>query len=93
MAVAYPAPALRPEPEIGALVTELIAENDPSRYSMSKIQALTWVLGTARLSPGAHTAWHVKPTPAQVDAEHHLVTGRFYGENNRDLYAGADEAL
>jgi hypothetical protein len=60
---------------------------------MSRIQALARVLGTAPLSPGTRTAWNVKPTPAQVDAEHHLVTGRVYREENRDFYSGADEAL
>lgn len=60
MGIAHPEPALRPDQEIGSLVSELIAANDPSPYSMSKMQALAWVLGTAPLSPGTRNAWNCR---------------------------------
>ncbi|MFJ8966731.1 hypothetical protein ACIRG5_45785 [Lentzea sp. NPDC102401] len=94
MGIADPDPSLIDEPEIRARVSELTRALDASPYGMSKVQALAWVLGTAPLSPGTRTAWQEKPTAAQVDAEHHMVTGRVYREvSERDYFSGADEAL
>lgn len=98
MGLAHPDPTLLADEAIMDRAGELARLNDQSRYIGGQVHALAWVQGLAEFTPGTRTEWGTrKPSAAQVDAEHHMVTGRVYrGEDSvdgRDFFAGADEAL
>jgi hypothetical protein len=70
-------------------IRELGALGPPSRYIAGQIRALGWTRGLVESCPCSRRRWGRTrtPSPAQVDAEHHLVTGRIYQCEDRDLYS------
>ncbi|HEY0695885.1 MAG TPA: hypothetical protein VGD71_43460 [Kribbella sp.] len=98
LAIAHPKPALRCDRVIRKRLAELANLNDNSGYIRGQTHALQWTQGLAESTPGTRTkCGTTKPTAAQVDAEHHVVTGRIYAggtaDDGRDFFNGADEAL
>jgi hypothetical protein len=95
LGLADPNPALRLEHEIMQRIRELAELGPRMPYIAGQIRALGWIQGLVNRTPGSWRRWRrtMKPSPAQVDAEHRLVTGRIYRGESRDLYSGADEAL
>lgn len=93
LAIAAPEPCMRDGKEILSNVESLAAAADDP-YLRGQVHALAWTQGKVDGSPGLRTSWcEGKPSAAQVDAEHHLVTGRVYRGEDRDFFAGADSAL
>lgn len=98
LAIAHPKPALRRDRVIRQRLAELNELRDSGGYVRGQIHALIWTLGMADSTPGTRVACAaVRPTPPEVDAEHHIVTGRIYSGgtpgDGRDFFHGADEAL
>jgi hypothetical protein len=95
LGLADPNPTVRSRDEIMQRIRELGDLGPPSRYVAGQIRALGWTHGLVESCPGSRRPWSrsKKPSPARVDAEHHLVTGRIYRGEDRDLDAGADEGL
>ena len=99
MGIAHPAPTLLPDDTITDKADEIIKLNDRSPYIGGQNHGLAWIQGLADFTTGTRTEWDRsrRPTPAQVDAEHHMVTGQLYRGGNavdgKDFFAGADEIL
>ncbi|MGH3718302.1 MAG: hypothetical protein ACRDRI_05545 [Pseudonocardiaceae bacterium] len=94
MGVADPNPTLRPRDEIMGRIKDLGGSKDHTRFVTGQLHALGWTVGLAEFCPGSGLrSGTAKPSPAQVDAEHHMVTGRVYRGEDRDLYSGADTGL
>lgn len=94
MGIAHPAPTLRTSEEIFNRTDELSELNDDGRYVGGKIHALAWTQGLAEFTPGTRTYWGDSvPTVERVDAEHHMITGSRYRDDNRAFFSGADESI
>jgi hypothetical protein len=99
MGIAHPDPSLLPDDTIMDRADELNKADDRSDYGRGQIHALAWTQGLAEFTTGTRTEWgrNRRPTPEQVDAEHHMVTGQLYRggtkRDSKDFFAGADELL
>ncbi|MCK2239728.1 MULTISPECIES: hypothetical protein [unclassified Crossiella] len=99
MGIAHPEPTLRTENEIMQRAGELNPLRDRGDFVKGQIHALAWTQGLAEFTSGTRTEWGKdrRPTPAQADAEHHMITGRVYlggtEFDGQDFFNGADEAL
>jgi hypothetical protein len=97
LGLADPNPKTRSTDEITRKVVSvaMAADHTPDPYILGQRLALDWVAGNGTTCPGSLRSWPADqaPTPAQIDAEHHYVTGRIYRRQDQDAYSGADEAL
>ncbi len=97
MGIAHPNPTLLPDSTILARVEALAKET--SDYVKGQQHAIAWTQGQAEFTTGTRTEWGKgrRPTPEQVDAEHHMVTGQLYrggtALDSKEFFGGADELL
>ncbi|MGW4521109.1 hypothetical protein [Amycolatopsis sp. NPDC004378] len=94
LGIADPAPKLRPDAEVAALLHGAV-DKKKNELTRGAIHALGWAQGYAQLTPSMRERWNgSRPTAARVDAEHHLATGFLYRpEVKRDFFSGVDAAL
>lgn len=97
LGLANPHPALRPLADIARQATPLTSPAGDG-YTTGRVAVLNWILGAAREAPGSRLPWRAdqRPTPEEVTAEQHMVTGRVYQSFDpytRAWLGGADEAL
>lgn len=97
LGLSAPEPRTRSTDEIRrkAVSVAMAADRAPAPYVLGQRLALDWVAGFGPTCPGSLRSWPPEqlPTPAQIDAEHHYVTGRIYRGQDHEIYSGADEAL
>jgi hypothetical protein len=96
MSIADPAPCVRPRDEI-VREAERVSRLTDNPFYQGNLDALRWVMGDLDRSPGSHQVWPRRaPTAEQIDAEHHCVVGRVYGNDqiqDQIPHGGAETAL
>jgi hypothetical protein len=89
MSLADPAPRLRAAWEISAEIKRLDPSRD-HRFIDGCCNALLWLSGKSDRCPGSGWSWTGgRPSPEEVDAEHHLLVGRL---NRHDDEAFREQA-
>lgn len=91
LGIASPEPRLQPRRRLRSEIKDAKRIDHP--FSLSRAHALTWVYAGKGPAPGSGVERRRRPTPAEVEAEHHLVTGHVYREPGQTRYTGADQAL
>ncbi|UOX86075.1 HEAT repeat domain-containing protein [Amycolatopsis sp. FBCC-B4732] len=94
LGLAAPQPRLRDDAEVIALLRSAV-DREKTALRRGAIHALGWTQGFAKTTPVLRGEWRgPRPTAAEVEAEHHLVTGALHRPGgDRDFLSGVDASL